>query len=58
MKRKQFKRNIQASRQRRSVTYMSEQSFKRRENLKNAAGGFCIGIFLILVLFVGYGVFK
>lgn len=60
MKRKQFKRNIQSSRQRRGVTYMNKYSYavyKNREHLKNFVGGFCIGLFFIVVLGIGYNIF-
>ncbi|QKN87886.1 hypothetical protein ort005 [Acinetobacter phage vB_AbaP_Alexa] len=56
MKRKQFKRNVQAQRQRRSVTYMNDRKYKFIENLKHAGVGGLVGAFLVAVMFKGLGV--
>lgn len=57
MKRKQFKRNVQAQRQRRSVTYMNDRVYKRRQLLQHAAGGLFIGVFLTFIIFKAFGIY-
>lgn len=59
MRRKQFKRNVQQQRQRRSVVITMEKNMKahkRRAMLENGVGGLFLGAFLIGIFFVGYGV--
>lgn len=56
MRRKQFKRNIQAQRQRRSVTYMNDRKYIFIENLKHAGAGVFVGCFLVALIFKGLGV--
>lgn len=59
MNRKQFKRNVQQQRQRRSVVITMEknmQAHKRRALLENGVGGLFVGLFLVLIIFAGYGV--
>lgn len=57
MKRKQFKRNVQAQRQRRSVTYMNDRVYKRRQFLQHSAGGLFIGGFLTFIIFKAFGIY-
>lgn len=59
MRRKQFKRNVQQQRQRRSVVITMEKNMKahkRRAMLENGAGGLAVGLFIVLIIFAGYGV--
>lgn len=59
MRRKQFKRNVQQQRQRRSVVITMEknmQAHKRRAMLENGVGGLVMGVFIVLIVFAAYGV--
>lgn len=59
MRRKQFKRNVQQQRQRRSVVITMEKNMKahkRRAMLENGVGGLAIGVFVVLIIFAAYGV--
>lgn len=61
MKRKQFKRNVQQQRQRRSVVITMEknmQAHKRRAMLENGVGGLAMGLFIVLIVFAAYGVIS
>lgn len=41
----------------RGVTFLNDKAYKRRELLKNCAGGLVAGLFLVILLFIGYGVY-
>lgn len=56
MRRKQFKRNVQKARQRRSVTYMRDRKFIFVETMKNAGAGLFVGCFIVIVFYKGLGV--
>lgn len=61
MRRKQFKRNIQQQRQRRSVVITVEKNLKqnnRRMLLENIAGGLFMGIFLTFIISIGFGIIR
>lgn len=56
MRRKQFKRNIQTKRNRRSVTYMRDRKFVFIEQAKHAGAGLFVGCFIVIVFYKGLGV--
>lgn len=61
MRRKQFKRNVQQQRQRRSVVITVEKNMKahkRRMLLENIAGGLFMGIFLTFIISIGFGIIR
>lgn len=61
MKRKQFKRNVQQQRQRRSVVVTVEKNLKqnnRRALAENVIGGLFMGTFLTVLISVAFGIIR